>query len=94
MKFTLRDELASKHLCASCMHGRVTTFASGGMETHCSAGAVDDHHVRDFVVSCSQHRFAFGYAPTRMEAMAWVIEKKRGRVTGFRPPKVEKGDDE
>ena len=76
-----------RHRCSSCSHGRITTFRDGRVTTTCSEGGINAQIIIGYVEHCSQFLFAHAYAPMRMNEMAFILEVKKGKIKGFRPPR-------
>ena len=41
------------------------------------------------VVECTRYSFRYDEVPHEMKQIGWVLEVKKGRVIGFKSPKVQ-----
>jgi hypothetical protein len=80
----------ARHKCATCAHGRVTSYESGRVETLCSHGMANNK-IRGVVKHCTEYDYVYSYEDSRMTKLAWILETKRGRVIGFKPPGSDDG---
>jgi hypothetical protein len=92
MPFTLK-ETPDRGLCATCNSGMVREgdrFTEA--EIFCSVSRTAGR-VPFLVRACSDYTAKNAPDKWEMEQIAWVLEVKKGRVIGFRPPKGQRDDD-
>lgn len=85
IRLRTREETA-RHKCYSCRHARVTSMRDGRVETICGV-MCDATRIAGEVTACTSYDFQYAHSDSRDDAIAWVLEFKKGRPIGFRPPK-------
>lgn len=89
MRFTMARRPAS--LCETCVHLHRITDTHGHVVVNMCRGVYEAPHAVPMVVrACTTYGFKFEDAPNEMQEMAWVMERRAGRVVGFRSPEERK----
>jgi hypothetical protein len=91
MPFTMK-ETPDRGLCGTCRSAHIRDgdrFA----DTQIFCNEMPGERVRFLVRSCSEYARKNEQDRYEMEQIAWVLEVKKGRVIGFRPPKGQRDDD-
>lgn len=86
MRFTIRNT-APDTLCTSCVNSQVMLNTRGHRSILCHAG-MQVLRVGYPLVECSSYAATGRMTQHEAEKIGWVLEKK-GRASGFKPPKAE-----
>lgn len=91
MKFNIRGE-RGRNLCLSCVEAHITTDVRGDREIFCRAVRYAQH-IRVPVVVCSGYQEIGKMQKHEAAQLGWVLEVKKGKIVGFRPPTQKDKDD-
>lgn len=85
MKFSIPNR--PKSLCETCTSLVRTVDGNGIVVQHvCTAVHGRPRPVPEVISECNQYSFQYREAPFEMRSIAWVLERNRTRIIGFKSP--------
>jgi len=92
MQFSIKGgktDDGSIDMCRSCSHAHIYTDTHGDHKICTNAGSLLP--IWGQVSRCNDYQL-LGHSTWEFEKIAWILETKKGKPVGFRPPKKEKDD--
>ena len=82
MKFTIKSD-SGHGLCDSCRNATIAKMAD---ESHIMRCSEFERFLKGKIIECNEYQPVGRLSDYEMEDKAWILEVKKGRILGFKPP--------